>query len=57
MPEGISLLEMLEQAAAQKTLTKDEFGRIMHDPNASDEEIQEALNLLNDAGGYENLGD
>ena len=38
-------------------LTKEEFGRIMHDPSATDEEIAEALKALQDAGGYENLGD
>lgn len=57
MPEGMSLLEMLTRAAARKTLSKAEFGRIMHDPNATEEELQEALNTMREAGGYENLGD
>lgn len=39
------------------SITKKEFGRIMHDPTASDDEIQHALELLETAGGYENLGD
>lgn len=38
-------------------ITKKEFGRVMHDPHASDAEIQHALELLETAGGYENLGD
>ena len=54
---GTSLLDMLMKAAASKVLTKSEFGRIMHDPNATGEEIQEALQMLKEADGYENLGD
>ena len=57
MPKGMSLLDMLTQAAAKKTITKQEFGRIMHDPNATDDEIKEALKMLQEADGYENLGD
>lgn len=57
MPSGISLLDLLTQAASKSTLTKDEFGRIMHDPNASEGDIQEALQMLQEAGGYENLED
>lgn len=54
---GLSLLDMLNQAAAKKTITKEEFGRIMHDPDATDEEIAEALRLMQEADGYENLED
>lgn len=57
MPKGMSLLDCLQAAAASKTLTKREFGRIMHDPDASEEEIQEALKMLHEADGYENLAD
>lgn len=57
MPSGMSLLDMLTKAAASKTITKQEFGRIMHDPNATEEEVQEALRMLREADGYENLGD
>lgn len=57
MPNGMSLLDMLTSAAAKQTLTKQEFGRIMHDPNATEEEIQEALKMLQEADGYENLAD
>lgn len=57
MPRGMSLLEMLTQAAARKTITKKEFGKIMHDPNASEEDKMEALKMLREADGYENLGD
>jgi hypothetical protein len=38
-------------------LTKQAFGYIMHDPEASEEEIQQALQMLQTAGGYENLED
>jgi hypothetical protein len=40
-----------------ESLTKSEFGRIMHDPASTDEEIAEALRDLEEAGGYEGLGD
>lgn len=53
---SMSLMEMLE-AQASNGITKDEFGRIMHDPNSSDEDIADALRKLEDAGGYENLED
>ena len=48
---------MLEAAASKQTLTKEEFGRIMHDPTSSEADIQEALKMLNEADGYENLAD
>lgn len=54
---GLSLLDLLNQASSAKTLTKEEFGRIMHDPDATDEEKAEALRQLQEADGYENLGD
>lgn len=57
MAKGTSLLDFLTAAAAKKTLTKSEFGRIMHDLNSTDEDIQEALKILEEADGYENLGD
>ena len=57
MPSGLSLLDMLNAASSKQVLTKKEFGRIMHDPNATDEEIQEALEMLLEADGYENLAD
>ena len=38
-------------------ITKEEFGRIMHDPDATEDEIKEALKQLEEADGYENLGD
>lgn len=53
---SISLMEMLE-AQASYGLTKNEFGKIMHDPSSSDEEIADALRKLEDVGGYENLED
>ena len=57
MAEKVSLLDMLNAAASRKAITKTEFGKIMHDPNSTDEEIAEALRLLKEANGYENLGD
>lgn len=57
MTKGMSLLDMLTQAASRTVLTKNEFGRIMHDPNSSESEIREALKMLEEADGYENLAD
>jgi len=57
MPNGISLLDMLTRAAEKPDLTKAEFGRIMHDPDATEDEIKEALLMLREADGYENLAD
>lgn len=57
MPKGLSLLDMLNAAAARQTISKKEFGRIMHDPNATEGEIEEALKMLQEADGYENLED
>ena len=54
---GMSLLDMLTAAASKKSMTKDEFGRIMHDPNATEADKLEALKMLREADGYENLGD
>lgn len=53
----ISLLDLLNEQAAKRTLTKKEFGQIMHDPNKTDEEKAEALRIMQEADGYENLGD
>lgn len=57
MSNGTSLLDMLNSLAVKGSLSKAEFGRIMHDPNATEEERQEALRMLQEADGYENLGD
>ncbi len=57
MPKGMSLLDMLTAAAARQTITKQEFGRIMHDPDASEADKQEALKMLKEADVYENLAD
>lgn len=56
-----TLYDLLMKAANKSDhigrLTKQEFGRIMHDPDATEEEIQDALKQLEEADGYENLGD
>ena len=57
MPKGMSFLDMLNAAAAAETMTKQEFGRIMHDPNSTEAEIEDALRMLQEADGYENLED
>ena len=57
MPSGMSLLDYLQAQASKQTLTKSEFGRIMHDPDSTEDEIQEALKMLQEVDGYENLAD
>lgn len=51
---GKSLWDILV-AAGEASLTKMSFGQIMHDPEASEEEKQDALAQMADAGGYDNL--
>jgi hypothetical protein len=41
----------------KKKITKADFGRIMHDPDSTQDEIDEALAFLDDCDGYENLPD
>jgi len=57
MLKGMSLLDMLTAAAAKSTMTKAEFGRVMHDPDATEADRAEALKMLQEADGYENLAD
>ena len=53
---GMSLYDLLVNSTKKiSRLTKKRFGEIMHDPNATEQEIQDALQQLNNAGGYENL--
>ena len=54
---SMSQLQWLNMMAAKNSITKKEFGRIMHDPNSTEEEKKEALRKLEDACGYENLPD
>lgn len=42
-------------AAGEATMSKSEFGRVMHDPDATEEEKTEALAQMAEAGGYEYL--
>lgn len=56
MPGRMSLLEFALNAMERK-ITKEEFGRIMHDPDATQEEIDRALEALQECDGYENLAD
>lgn len=57
MSKGMSLLDYLNANAAKVSMTKDEFGKVMHNPDATEEEKAEALRMMEEAGGYENLGD
>lgn len=50
-----SLYELLMNA--QSIMTKQEFGKKMHSPFSTEEEKQEALKAMAEAGGYENLED
>ena len=54
---SLTLWDLVCKAKEERHLTKEEFGRIMHDPESTDEEIAEALRMKEEAGGYENLGD
>lgn len=53
--KGTSMFDWLVEHV--DSVTKQEFGRIMHDPDATDEEIADALRDLEEAGGYEGLAD
>lgn len=57
MPEGMSLLDYIMGIKDNSRITKQEFGRIMHDPNATQDEIDKALEALQECDGYENLAD
>lgn len=57
MSKGMSLLDYLNANATKASMTKDEFGKVMHNPDATEEEKAEALRMMEEAGGYENLGD
>lgn len=56
---SMSLYEWLVKSAmkADVKLTKKEFGRVMHDPDATEDEIRNALDMLSEADGYDNLPD
>lgn len=56
MPEGMSLLDYII-GASKSNITKEEFGRIMHDPNSTQADIDRALEALEECDGYENLAD
>ena len=53
---GKSLLQELNEKAARKVVGRQEFGDFMHNPNLSDEDKREMLKIVEEAGGYENLG-
>ena len=44
-------------AASKQTITKNEFGLKMHDPDISEEEKLKILEEVVMAGGYDNLED
>lgn len=50
-----SLLDVLNKVASRKTVSRKEFGKIMHDENITDEKKFEILKEVEDFGGYENL--
>lgn len=50
-----SLLDVLNKIATRKTVTRKEFGEIMHDDKLTDEQKFETLKEVEDLGGYENL--
>ena len=52
---SMSLLDVLNAAAAKDSMTKEEFGRVMQ--TGTKEEKEDALKLMEELGGYENLGD
>ena len=53
-----SLLELATDSLKDyAVISKQEFGRIMHDPASSEEQIAEALRQLEAAEGYDNLAD
>lgn len=53
---GMSLYDLLVNSTKKISgLTKQRFGKIMHDPNATEQEIQDALQQLSNVGGYDNL--
>ena len=54
---AMSLLDMHEAAAAKPSMTKAKLSEIMGDPNSTEEERIEAVRLMNEAGGYDNLAD
>ena len=50
-----SLYNWLMFVAKPDTISKKRFGEIMHDPEATEEQRQEAMRQYEEAGGYENL--
>lgn len=51
----MNMLEFLEKAAAKDAVTKEEFGVLVHSDDQ--EEVERALEALEEAGGYDNLDD
>lgn len=51
---GKTLYDLIVAAGAALP-TKQEFGDKMHDENLSEEEKQDILEMVADAGGYDNL--
>ena len=51
-----SLWDYIKEAS-RKSYNKKDWGRKMHDPNTTEEEKQELVKMLEEAGGYENLPD
>lgn len=54
----MNMLDVFLALAEEERLpTKSEFGKKMHDDSLSEEEKQEILNSVYQAGGYDNLED
>ena len=56
--KGLSLLDCLNATAIianDKNMTREQFGKIMHDDAISEKEKLEYLEKVITAGGYENL--
>ena len=56
--KGLSLLDCLNATAIianDKNMTREQFGKIMHDDTISEREKLEYLEKVVTAGGYENL--
>ena len=52
-----SLYDFMLVHESRRSIDKQEFGRIMHAADSTEEEINAALAYMEECGGYENLPD